>query len=143
MKKITISLLAIAGVLSLGSCTAKKAMTKNQVDTDNKEVTKCFADHDHSKHGHGHTHYEEYGLNLDFMDKSVRPQDNFYNYVNGGWMQTAKIPADKASWGSFNELREKTDEASLSILNDLLTKTFPVGSEGEKSKISTNLIWIW
>lgn len=132
MKKITISLLAIAGVLSLGSCTAKKAMTKNQVDTDNKEVTKCFADHDHSKHGHGHTHYEEYGLNLDFMDKSVRPQDNFYNYVNGGWMQTAKIPADKASWGSFNELREKTDEASLSILNDLLTKTFPVGSEGEK-----------
>ena len=35
------------------------------------------------------------GLDLSAMDTSVRPQDDFYNYVNGGWMKTAKIPADK------------------------------------------------
>ena len=130
MKKITLSLIAIAGTLGLSSCTAKKAMNKKMCCDERKiEIATCFAGHGHSD---SNAHYAEYGLNLDFMDKSVRPQDNFYNYVNGGWMRTAKIPSDKAIWGSFNELRERTDEASLSILNDLLTKSYPIGSEGEK-----------
>ena len=130
MKKITLSLIAIAGTLGLSSCTAKKAMNKKMCCDERKiEIATCFAGHGHSD---SNAHYAEYGLNLDFMDKSVRPQDNFYNYVNGGWMRTAKIPSDKATWGSFNELRERTDEASLSILNDLLTKSYPTGSEGEK-----------
>ena len=108
----------------------EKAMNKKMCCDERKiEIVTCFAGHGHSD---SNAHYAEYGLNLDFMDKSVRPQDNFYNYVNGGWMQTAKIPSDKATWGSFNELRERTDEASLSILNDLLTKSYPIGSEGEK-----------
>ena len=35
------------------------------------------------------------GLDESLMDKSVRPQDDFYNYVSGTWMKTAKIPSDK------------------------------------------------
>ena len=54
------------------------------------------------------------GLDLSAMDTSVRPQDDFYNYVNGGWMKTAKIPADKPSWGTFYMLREETEEQCLS-----------------------------
>lgn len=57
---------------------------------------------------------------LSIWTRSVRPQDDFYNYVNGGWMKTTVIPADKASWGAFNELREKTDENSLKILKNIL-----------------------
>jgi len=38
---------------------------------------------------------EEKGLDLSAMDTLVRPQDDFYNYVSGSWMKTAKIPADK------------------------------------------------
>ena len=49
----------------------------------------------------------ERGLDLSAMDTSVRPQDDFYTFANGGWMKTAQIPADKSSWGSFNMLREK------------------------------------
>ena len=30
------------------------------------------------------------GLHLENMDRKVRPQDDFYNYVNGSWMKTAK-----------------------------------------------------
>ena len=44
---------------------------------------------------------KQQALELTYMDTSVRPQDDFYNYVNGSWMKTAKIPADKPSWGSF------------------------------------------
>ena len=76
--------------------------------------------------------FTEKGLELSAMDTSVHPGDDFYNYVSGSWMKTAKIPADKPAWGSFYMLMEKTDEQCLSILDDLLQKEYPKGSEGEK-----------
>lgn len=71
-------------------------------------------------------------LELGSMDTSVRPQDDFYNYVNGTWMKTAKIPADKPSWGSFTQLRETTDNNSLVLLDGILKEKFAEGSEGQK-----------
>ena len=76
--------------------------------------------------------FAEKGLELSAMDTSIHPGDDFYNYVSGSWMKTAKIPADKPAWGSFYMLMEKTDEQCLSILDDLLKKEYPKGSEGEK-----------
>ena len=76
--------------------------------------------------------FTEKGLELSAMDTSLHPGDDFYNYVSGSWMKTAKIPADKPAWGSFYMLMEKTDEQCLSILDDLLQKEYPKGSEGEK-----------
>ncbi len=58
------------------------------------------------------------GIDLSLMDTQVRPQDNFYNYVNGIWMKNTEIPDDKTRWGSFNELRENTDADVLSILKE-------------------------
>ena len=52
------------------------------------------------------------------MDTEVRPQDDFYNFVNGTWMKNTEIPDDKTRWGSFNELRENTDADVLNILKD-------------------------
>ena len=75
---------------------------------------------------------QENGIELNFMDTSVRPQDDFFTYVNGNWVKTVEIPSDKASWGSFNELREKTDENSLAILNNILTEKYDAGTEGKK-----------
>ena len=56
------------------------------------------------------------GIDVSLMDKTIRPQDDFYNFVNGSWMKNAKIPDDKTRWGSFNELRENTDADVLAIL---------------------------
>ena len=72
------------------------------------------------------------GLNLSYRDTSVRPQDDFFSYVNGGWLKTAKIPSDKSSWGSFNQLREDTDNNSMNILKEILKSKYPAGSEGQK-----------
>ena len=72
------------------------------------------------------------GLDLSLMDKTVRPQDDFYNFVSGTWMKTAKIPSDKPTWGSFNKLADDTDNNSMTILNSLLKDKFADGSEGKK-----------
>jgi putative endopeptidase len=51
------------------------------------------------------------GIDTANFDHSVRPQDDFYRYVNGGWLKTAQIPADASSWGAFQELRENSRNA--------------------------------
>ncbi len=82
----------------------------------------------------------ENGIALQFMDTSVRPQDDFFTYVNGNWVKTVEIPSDKASWGSFNELREKTDENSLAILNNIFDREICRRNRRQKnSKFATLL----
>lgn len=58
------------------------------------------------------------GINLANQNLSVRPQDDFYQYANGKWLDTAQIPADKALWGAFNQLRE----SSLVQLHGIIDK---------------------
>ncbi|MGO1752422.1 MAG: M13 family metallopeptidase [Psychroflexus sp.] len=56
------------------------------------------------------------GIDVKYMDQDVRPQDDFYTYVNGQWNATAEIPDDRTSWGGFQILRQKTDNDVLEIL---------------------------
>lgn len=117
MRKISLSLCALSGMLVLNSC----VITKGEHGKPGKPGLTAQA-----------MNTKDEGINLSYMDTSVRPQDNFYDFVNGGWMKTAVIPSDKASWGSFNGLREDVDNASLGILNKILTEKFAPNSEGEK-----------
>jgi putative endopeptidase len=63
---------------------------------------------------------EVHGINLEYMDKTVKPSDNFFRFVNGTWLDTNEIPADRTRWGSFDELREKTDKDMMLILKEAL-----------------------
>ncbi len=58
------------------------------------------------------------GLALDNMDTTVRPQDDFYRFVNGRWMDITTIPADKASWGNFYEIYESNNKVLLEVLSE-------------------------
>ncbi|MGP8215090.1 MAG: M13 family metallopeptidase [Bacteroidia bacterium] len=40
------------------------------------------------------------------FDTTARPQQNFYQYVNGNWLKNNPIPASEAAWGSFNVLND-------------------------------------
>lgn len=59
-----------------------------------------------------------HGINLEYMDKTVKPGDDFFRFVNGTWYDNTEIPADKSTWGSFNELAYNTDLDVLSILKE-------------------------
>ena len=41
------------------------------------------------------------GLDVAGFDRTVRPQDDLFHFVNGQWLQTAVIPADRANYGAF------------------------------------------
>ncbi|MEO8233892.1 MAG: M13 family metallopeptidase [Flavobacterium sp.] len=58
------------------------------------------------------------GINLDLMDKNVKPGNDFFRFVNGTWYDKTDIPADKTRWGSFDELRQNTDKDALAILKE-------------------------
>jgi predicted metalloendopeptidase len=61
---------------------------------------------------------KEPGINVSFMDKSVKPNEDFFKFVNGTWLKNTEIPADKTRWGSFDELRQNTDKDALAILKE-------------------------
>ena len=56
------------------------------------------------------------GVNVDLMDKTVKPGDDFFRFVNGKWYDNTEIPSDRVRWGSFDELRQNTDKDALAIL---------------------------
>lgn len=58
------------------------------------------------------------GINTTYMDRSVKPGDDFFRFVNGKWVDETEIPGDKTRWGSFDELREKTNNDALAILKE-------------------------
>jgi putative endopeptidase len=73
------------------------------------------------------------GVDRSGFDESVRPQDDFFRYVNGGWIDHTEIPADKTSWGSFTILREESDRNQREIIEELAGRTdLKPGSEEKK-----------
>ncbi len=56
------------------------------------------------------------GIDLEGMDTSVRPQDDFYRYANGKWLDATEIPADEVGWGSYMTLRKESLEQSRVIV---------------------------
>ncbi len=57
-----------------------------------------------------------HGINLAYMDTTTTPNEDFFRYVNGTWLDSTEIPDDRTRWGSFDELRQRTDEDALALL---------------------------
>ncbi|HUQ96596.1 MAG TPA: M13 family metallopeptidase N-terminal domain-containing protein, partial [Chitinophagaceae bacterium] len=57
-----------------------------------------------------------------YMDFSVKPGDNFYRYVNGGWLKSNPIPGSKTRWGSFDVLRDESTKRMQALLTDAVKK---------------------
>ncbi len=63
------------------------------------------------------------GLEARYFDATVRPQDDLYRHINGKWLDTVEIPADKARYGAFYELNDAAEAQLRSIVDGLLNDT--------------------
>jgi putative endopeptidase len=72
------------------------------------------------------------GIDTTGMDRSARPQDNFFRYVNGAWADHTEIPPDQSSYGSFTTLRDKSIEAVRGIIAQAAAQQAPAGSIAQK-----------
>ncbi|HKZ74065.1 MAG TPA: M13-type metalloendopeptidase [Steroidobacteraceae bacterium] len=58
------------------------------------------------------------GLDLAGFDRSVRPQDDLYRFTGGGWLAKTDIPADRATFGTFELLEVQAEERTRRIIED-------------------------
>ncbi len=73
------------------------------------------------------------GVSPQYVDRSVRAQDDFFTHLNGKWLKNTEIPADKASWGAFGKLHDETQPILLAIIeNSAKTGSTNPGSDAQK-----------
>jgi len=72
------------------------------------------------------------GIDLRYVDAAVRPQDDLFRHVNGGWLSTAEIPSDKARYGEFMRLRDEAEAHLRGIVDRLAAGSWDAGSDEQK-----------
>ncbi len=73
------------------------------------------------------------GIDRSGFDTAVRPQDNFYQAVNGDWLKKTEIPPDKSSYGALTRLRDDSEREQREIIEAAAADTQrPDGSDEQK-----------
>src|SRR5699024_7443305 len=80
------------------------------------------------------THTERVAADQAAMDTTVRPQDDLFRYVNGAWLATHEIPADRGRDGTFHQLHDQAerDVRELIIEAGTVPAGDPAGEEAAK-----------
>ncbi|MFZ4544400.1 MAG: M13 family metallopeptidase [Saprospiraceae bacterium] len=72
------------------------------------------------------------GIHLEYMNQSVKPGDDFYEYAIGNWRKMNPVPPSESRWGSFNEVNENNKKVLKEIMKECTAKTYPMGSSKQK-----------
>ncbi|MDZ7871281.1 MAG: M13-type metalloendopeptidase [Rheinheimera sp.] len=72
------------------------------------------------------------GIELGNLDTQMKPQQDFFRYVNGNWLAKTEIPADKSRWGSFDELRYNAEKHVLELVQQQAAKPAELGTDAQK-----------
>ena len=72
------------------------------------------------------------GLDAAAFDTSVRPQDDLFRYVNGGWLARTEIPADRARYGGFTEAFDRTQLQLKALVEAAAAEPGAPGSPRQK-----------
>ncbi len=112
MKKMTALALGISLALGVSSCSNNTA----QQDTSKKQTGSALGS----------------GIDLSNMDTTVAPQQDFFSYVNGKWVDNTQIPADKARWGSFDALSENSQTQVRELIQELANGQYAKDSDEQK-----------
>ena len=112
---IGVSALAILGACTQASDSANGAETAN-VSVESKAAE---AGSDRLVKTTARDEWGSFGIDLTAMNTEVSPGENFYQYVNGTWIDELEMPADRSRYGSFSLLAEKSEQRVKFIIEDL------------------------
>jgi putative endopeptidase len=73
-----------------------------------------------------------HGILRENFDEAVRPQDDFFRHVNGGWISRTRIPEDRASIGAFADLSDATQEKLRAVMEFAVSSNAAPGTELRK-----------
>lgn len=71
-----------------------------------------------------------WGIDVSHLSATVKPGDDFFTYVNEGWIKTTQLPEGVVERGAFTEVGEKTDERVTGIIRDAANS--PTGEVRQK-----------
>ena len=72
------------------------------------------------------------GIDLRYVDDSVRPQDDLFRHVNGRWLDETDIPGDKARYGEFVRLNEEAEKQVHAIIERVAASSPTPGTDEQK-----------
>ncbi|WMW81503.1 M13 family metallopeptidase [Undibacterium cyanobacteriorum] len=114
---LMISTIFAAGVMTSAQATSESPKTPSKaMEPDQKAAEKLGS-----------------GIELQWIDKNVRPQDDFFRFTAGKWLDTAEIPADKGRTGSFDALADLSLQQCREIIEALAKrKDLKAGTNQQK-----------
>jgi len=72
------------------------------------------------------------GVDLEALDRSIRPQDDFYQFANGSWLDHTEIPNIYPGYTVYHEVREQAEIALQRIIEKAAAEPAPAGSESQQ-----------
>lgn len=73
-------------------------------------------------------------LYKDWVDPFIRPQDDFYKYVNARWLKAHPIPDSETRWGTFTILRDGAWQAMRSIYEELQSSDYEANTIEQQAR---------
>jgi putative endopeptidase len=74
----------------------------------------------------------DWGVDLTAQKEGVKPGDNFFAYMNGHWVDTFELPADRTNYGAFTVLAERSRDRTKAIIDEVSSGDYPEGSVEQK-----------
>ncbi|MCH5372389.1 MAG: M13 family metallopeptidase, partial [Planctomycetes bacterium] len=72
------------------------------------------------------------GVDLEALDRETAPQDDFYQFANGGWLDTTKIPEIYSGYTVYHEVNERTEAALRKIVEAAAANPGQPGTESQQ-----------
>lgn len=72
------------------------------------------------------------GVQLDALDSATRPQDDFYQFANGGWLDRTEIPEIYSGYTVYHQVYEDAEQALKAIIEEAAANPGEPGSESQQ-----------